>query len=120
MKSESATDLAEATTRPFERSTDPREDAAKVRQSETRQREAGTRWEGRAPANQLLSSDLRHAPSPSTTLPPGGLFATFQQTRRFHLCRPVREGRRHAAPAQRLHLLEERRIGPQRREIFEE
>ena len=45
---------------------------------------------------------------------------TLQQLRRFHSFRPGRECRRRAAPAQRLDLLEERRIGAQRREFLEE
>ena len=48
------------------------------------------------------------------------LFATLEQPRRFHPIRPGRECRRRTAPAQRLDLLEERRIGAQRREILEE
>jgi hypothetical protein len=39
--------------------------------------------------------------------------ATLKQPRRFHPIRPGRECRRRAAPAQRLDLLEERRIGAQ-------
>src|SRR6266850_5497991 len=48
------------------------------------------------------------------------LFATLQQSRRFHPIRPCRECRRRAAPAQRLRIVEERRIGAQGREILEE
>ena len=48
------------------------------------------------------------------------LFATLEQPRRFHSIRPGRECRRRTAPAQRLDLLEERRIGAQRREFLEE
>jgi len=48
------------------------------------------------------------------------LFATLQQSQRFHPIRPGRECRRRTAPAQRLDLLEERRIGAQSREILEE
>ena len=39
--------------------------------------------------------------------------ATLEQPRRFHPIRPGRESRRRTAPAQRLDLLEERRIGAQ-------
>ena len=46
--------------------------------------------------------------------------APFEQPRRFHPIRPGREGRRRAAPAQRLGIVEERRIGAQGREILEE
>src|SRR5882724_11523515 len=48
------------------------------------------------------------------------LFATLEQPRRFHSIGPGRESRRGTAPAQRLDLLEERRIGAQGREILEE
>src|SRR5207244_2788322 len=48
------------------------------------------------------------------------LFATLEQPRRFHPIRPGRECRRRTAPAQRLNLLKERRIGAQRREFLEE
>jgi hypothetical protein len=41
--------------------------------------------------------------------------ATLEQARRFHPIRPRRECRRRTAPAQRLDLLEERRIGAQGR-----
>jgi hypothetical protein len=47
-------------------------------------------------------------------------FATLEQPGRFHPLRPRRERRRRTAPAQGLHTLKERRIGPQRREILEE
>ena len=46
--------------------------------------------------------------------------ATLEQPRRFHPIRPGRECRRRTAPAQRLDLLEERRIGAQGREFLEE
>ena len=49
-----------------------------------------------------------------------GLFATLEQPRRFHPIRPCREGRRRTAPAQRIGIVEERRIGAQGREILEE
>ena len=48
------------------------------------------------------------------------LFATLEQPRRFHPIRPVRERRRGTAPAQRLGIFEERRIGAQGREFLEE
>jgi hypothetical protein len=48
------------------------------------------------------------------------LFATLEQPRRFHPIRPGRECRRRTAPAQRLGIVEERRIGAQGREILEE
>jgi hypothetical protein len=48
------------------------------------------------------------------------LFATLEQARRFHSVCPAREGRRRFAPAQRLDLLKEWRIGAQGREILEE
>src|SRR5438309_8815909 len=48
------------------------------------------------------------------------LFATLQQPRRFHPIRPCRERRRRTAPAQRLGIFEEWRIGAQGREILEE
>ena len=48
------------------------------------------------------------------------LFATLEQPRRFHPLRPFRECRPRTAPAQRLDLLKERRIGAQRREFLEE
>src|SRR6185295_13872609 len=48
------------------------------------------------------------------------LFATLEQPRRFHPIRPCRECRRCTAPAQRLGILKERRIGAQGREILEE
>jgi len=41
--------------------------------------------------------------------------ATLQQPRRFHPIGQGRESRRRIAPAQRLDLLEERRIGAQAR-----
>ena len=44
----------------------------------------------------------------------------LEQPRHFHSIRPGREFRRRTAPAQRLDLLEERRIGAQRREFLEE
>src|ERR1051325_4525392 len=46
--------------------------------------------------------------------------ATLEQPRRFHPFRPGRQRLRRTAPAQRLDLLKERRIGAQRREILEE
>src|SRR5947207_1891287 len=46
--------------------------------------------------------------------------ATLEQPRRFHPIRPGRECRRRTAPAQRLDLLKERRIGMQGREVLEE
>jgi len=48
------------------------------------------------------------------------LFATLEQPRRFHPLRPGRERRRRTAPAQRLDLFKERRIGSEDREILEE
>jgi len=48
------------------------------------------------------------------------LFATLEQPRRFHPLRPGCECRRRTAPAQRLRILEERRIGAEGREILEE
>jgi hypothetical protein len=59
----------------------------------------------------------RHFLNPSSAR---SLFATLEQPRRFHPIRPGRESRRRTAPAQRLDLLKERRIGTQRREILEE
>jgi hypothetical protein len=47
------------------------------------------------------------------------LFATLEQPRRFHPIRPGRESRRRTAPAQRLDLLKERRIGAKGREFLE-
>ena len=47
------------------------------------------------------------------------LFATLQQSRRFHFFGPGRESQRRTAPAQRLYLLKEPRVGAQRREILE-
>ena len=58
------------------------------------------------------------ANSPSSSA--RSLFATLEQPRRFHPIRPGRECRRRTAPAQRLDLLKERRIGAQRREFLEE
>src|SRR5213078_1919357 len=46
--------------------------------------------------------------------------ATLEQPRRFHPIRPGRECRRRTAPAQRLGIVEERRISAQGREILEE
>src|SRR5436853_7002920 len=46
--------------------------------------------------------------------------ATLEQPRRCHPIRPGRECRRRTAPAHRLHLLKERRIGMQGREVLEE
>src|SRR6266550_3333492 len=48
------------------------------------------------------------------------LFAPLEQSGRFHPIRPGRERRRSTAPAQRLDLPKERRIGAQRCEILEE
>src|SRR5436309_11970786 len=55
-------------------------------------------------------------------LPPfdRSLFAPLEQPRRLHPLRPCRERRRGTAPAKRLDLLKERRIGAQGREILEE
>ena len=49
-----------------------------------------------------------------------GLLATLEQPRCFHPICPGGESRRRTAPAQRLDLFEERRIGAQGREILEE
>ena len=46
--------------------------------------------------------------------------ATLHQLRRFHFFGPGRECRRRTAPAQRLDLLKEWRIGAQGRELLEE
>src|SRR5438105_4160978 len=47
------------------------------------------------------------------------LFAPLEQPRRFHPIRPGRECRRRTAPAERLGIFEEQRIGAQGRELLE-
>src|SRR5437868_8734460 len=47
-------------------------------------------------------------------------FGALEKSRRFHFLRPCSEGRCRTVPAQRFDVLEERRIGAQRRELLEE
>ena len=78
----------------------------------------------RCESNEIDSVDVSvlklgpSASSPSSSA--RSLFATLEQPRRFHPIRPGRECRRRTAPAQRLGIVEERRIGAQSREILEE
>ena len=67
----------------------------------------------------LEKTQDRHASFPQDRVAPLYAVATLEQPRRFHSVRPLRESRRRTVPAQRLDLLEERRICAQGREFFE-
>ena len=64
----------------------------------------------------ILGLFARHWSPPQGRVAQLYAVATLEQPRRFHPIRPGRECRRRTAPAQRLDLLKERRIGAQRRE----